>query len=157
MTRDELQKSLLADFGSLDDKQLLTLTLYGEARGEFREGQIAVGSVVLERVDHRKWDGDTIKSVCLMPYQFSCFLPQDPNYIDLKITARNFDARYEKSSALQKCYAVASGLIDGTIARTPEIAATHCCQYATARGAEGVAWDDKMKLVATIGHHNFYA
>ena len=155
MTRDELQKSLLADFGSLDDKQLMALTIYGESRGESREGQIAVGSVVLERVDHRGWDGDTIKEVCLMPWQFSCFLPQDPNYIDLKITARNFDARYEKSSALQKCYAVASGLIDGTIARTPEIAANHVCQYCT--GAVNPSWKSKMKLVATVGHHEFYA
>ena len=154
MNRVELQKSLLADFGSLDDKQLMALTIYGEARGEGREGMIAVGSVILERVDHRGWDGDTIKEVCLMPWQFSCFLPQDPNYIDLKITARNFDARYEKSSALQKCYAVASGLIDG-IARTPEIAAHHATQYCT--GAVNPDWKKKMKLVATVGHHEFYA
>ena len=153
MNRDELQKSLLSDFGSLDDKQLMALTIYGEARGEGREGMIAVGSVILERVDHRGWDGDTIKDLS-HALAFSVF-SSDPNYIDLKITARNFDARYEKSISLQQCYAVASGLIDGTIARTPEIAANHVCQYCT--GAVNPAWKAKMKLVATVGHHEFYA
>lgn len=154
MKRDELQKLLVETFGHLDDKQLMSLTIYGESRGEGRDGQIAVGSVILERVEHRAWDGNTIKAVCLMPYQFSCFLPSDPNFIALKLMAKNFEAQYGRSSALQKCYAVASGLIVGTIARTPEIAEHHATQYCTQSVFPD--WKSKMKLVATVGHHEFY-
>lgn len=174
MTNADLKKYLLDTFGHLDDKQLLAITIYAEARGEGRDGMIAQGSVVLERVEHRGWDGDTIQEVCLMPWQFSCFLPQDPNFIALKMMAANFDAQYRQSGTLQKCYAVASGLIDGTIARTPEIAAHHICQYVEAnyrqkidestKTATGAAlekinksrWWIRMKLVTTVGHHEFY-
>jgi len=176
MNRSELQKLLLDTFGVLDDKQLMGLTIYGEARGEGHEGMIAQGSVILERVDHRNWDGNTIQEVCLMPYQFSCYLPADPNYIALKLLAQTWDEQYKLSSTLRNCYGVASGLIDGTIPRTPEIAAHHVCQYVT------VAWrkqlDEKavnennpeslkklnekrwwmnMTLITVIGHHGFYA
>lgn len=155
MTFAELQKNLYAIFGHLTDKQLLAITIYGEARGESREGQIAVGSVILERVDHRGWDGDTIKEVCLMPWQFSCFLPSDPNAGDLAVIARNFAARYEKSSVFRTCFAIADLLIDGKLARTPEIAAHHVCQYCTT--AVSPDWKKKMKLVAAVGRHEFYA
>lgn len=155
MTNAELKAHLFSTFGHLTDKQLLALTLYGEARGESRDGQIAVGSVILERVDHRGWDGDTIKEVCLMPWQFSCFLPSDPNSGDLAIIALNFDARFSCSYALRACWVVATGLIDGTIERTPEIAAHHVCQYCTT--AVNPDWKTKMTRVATVGHHEFYA
>jgi hypothetical protein len=155
MKRDALKELLLDDFGKLDDKQLMSLVIYGEARGEGRAGAIAVGSVILERVEHRNWDGDTIKEVCLMPYQFSCLLPDDPNYIALKITAKNFEAQRLRSQALMICYDIASGLIAGTIPRTPEIAEHHVCQYCTS--AVEPDWKSKMTLVATVGHHEFFA
>ena len=60
------------------------LTIYGEARGELNVGRIAVGSVILERIDLQGWMGKTIQQVCLMPYQFSCYLPDDPNFHWLK-------------------------------------------------------------------------
>lgn len=44
-------------FGHLVDSQIMGLTIYGEARGELTAGKIAVGSIILERVDHRDWDG----------------------------------------------------------------------------------------------------
>lgn len=174
MKRDDLTELLSDDFGRLDDKQLMSLTIYGEARGESRDGQIAVGSVILERVEHRAWDGDTIKEVCLMPYQFSCYLPSDPNYIALKISAKNFEAQLLHSRSLRLCYDIASGLIAGTIPRTQEIAEHHICQYvetslrrkvdrqATSligpeRGTVAKKrWWARMRLVCTIGRHEFY-
>jgi hypothetical protein len=176
MKRDELQKLLNETFGSLDDKQLLALTIYGEARGEVYKGLIAVGSVILERVAHRGWDGDTIKEVCLMPWQFSCFLPNDPNFAGLKNIVSHWDASYRQSKVLQNCYAVASGLMDGTIERTPEIAANHVCQYVTVAWRKQLderavnektpakqeeinkkRWWRDMELVVVVGHHGFYA
>lgn len=109
-----------------------------------------------------------------MPYQFSCFLPTDPNFIALKMMALSFDSQYARSISLQQCYGVAAGLIDGTIARTPAISAHHICQYVEEnyrQKIDGVAkiavgqklekingsrWWIRMKLVTQVGHHEFY-
>jgi hypothetical protein len=136
------------------------LTIYGEARGESEEGKIAVGSVILERVDHREWDGDTIQEVCLMPYQFSCYLPADPNYPALKLIAQDWETKYLRSADLQDCYHIACDMLAGLISRTKEIAENHATQYLTTALRKTKAcpeWVKKMKRVLTVGHHEFYA
>lgn len=133
----------------------MALTIYGEARGESYDGKVAVGSVILERVDHRKWDGDTIHEVCLMPYQFSCYLPGDPNFHALRLIAQDWETKAMRSMAMSECYQIATGLIDGIIPRTPEIAANHCCQYKTKKAS--AAWAKKMKVILTVSQHEFYA
>jgi hypothetical protein len=160
MKSNELKELLLDTFGHLDDKQLLALTVYGEARGETKYGKMAVCSVILERVDHRKWDGDTIQEVCLMPYQFSCYLPGDPNFKALKIIAQDWDNKYKSSPVLQSCYHIASDLIDGIFPRVKEIADSHCCQYLTTTLRQSKLcpkWVKGMNLVLTEGLHEFYA
>lgn len=162
MKYTDLKDILWTTFGHLTDAELMALVIYGEARGESRDGKIAVGSVILERVDHRQWDGENIHDVCLMPYQFSCLLPDDPNFEPLSFIADDFDLKRSRSSLLSECYLIARGLINGEIPRTPEIAANHICQYVTAayRKAAPIQsnrWWEKMKLAATIGSHEFYA
>jgi len=152
---DSLKELLLDNFGNLTDTQLMALTIYGEARGESREGKIAVGSVILERVDHRQWDGTTIHEVCLMPYQFSCFLPSDPQFNALRLIAGTWPAKFLRSLPLQECYQIADGLIRGDIPRTKEIADAHVCQYKTIECP--ASWAAKMKLIVTIEAHEFYA
>jgi len=155
MTALDLKKILYATFGSLTDDRLLALTIYGEARGESREGKIAVGSVILERVDHRDWDGRTIKEVCLMPWQFSCFLPQDPNFKPLAFIADDFDLALQKSDSLRACYDIARGLLGGAIPRDAIIAEHHATQYKTIDCK--ASWAAKMRKVATVNHHEFFA
>ena len=155
MKKSELKSILWDTFSHLSEAQLMALTIYGESRGESREGKIAVGSVILERVEHREWDGKTLHEVCLMPYQFSCYLPGDPNFHALKLIAENWPVKFMRSQVLQECYQVADGLIRGDISRTPEIAAAHCCQYKTKKAS--AAWAKKMKVILTIGQHEFYA
>jgi hypothetical protein len=151
----EIKQLLLDAFGHLDDRQLLALTLYGEARGERTIGKIAVGSVILERVDHRDWDGRTVREVCLMPYQFSCFLPDDPNFPKLQKIAAAWDENFQESASLRDCYRIASELLDGATPRDAIIAKFHATQYKTL--ACEADWADKMKKVTTIGAHEFYA
>jgi spore germination cell wall hydrolase CwlJ-like protein len=145
-----------AAFLKLTPAQVLALTIYGEARGESTEGKIAVGSVILERVDHRDWDGKTIPEVCFKRLQFSCYNEKDANYGILKDIAEHWQDKMANNKTLNGCFGIALGLINGDIPRTPEIAATHCCQYATAKGAEAVTWDDGMKVIAHIGNHIFF-
>jgi len=49
-------------------------TIFGEARGEGVLGMTAVGHVLVNRQQTGKW-GKSLNSVCLWPYQFSCWLP----------------------------------------------------------------------------------
>ncbi len=136
-------------FDHLTDKQLLALCIYGEARGETAEGKIAVGSVILERVKRGGWYGHNIFEVILKPYQFSCFLAKDPNYPKLVHIAEMWDFEMAQNAALNDCYTVADGLLDGRI--EPNVKATH---YKTLNCV--ASWADKMKLVATVGHHDFF-
>lgn len=142
-------------FLKLSGSQILALTIYGEARGESVEGQIAVGSVILERVDKKGWMGKTISSVCLKPYQFSCFNENDPNYPKLLRISEQWDEAIETNTDINECWGIALGLITGNIDRTPEIAETHCVNYMTETARNRVKWDDEMKVVATIGNHVF--
>lgn len=137
-------------FRELTDAQLLAVCLYGEARGESREGKIAVASVIKERVKKGGWFGMGYHGVILKPYQFSCFLTGDPNFAKLYDIAGDFDRSVQKSRALQECYEIARGIIDNTIQRN--VRATH---YKTVNCTHG-AWSDKMTQVAVIGAHRFY-
>ena len=155
MKTADLKKILLDTFGHLDPIRLLALTIYGEARGERDIGKIAVGTVILERVDHRDWDGTTIREVCLMPYQFSCYLPKDPNFPKMREFAEDWQAAVAKSASLRACYDIAAGLLNGVIPRDPIIAKNHATQYL--RVDCDANWEKKMTKVATVGAHDFYA
>lgn len=146
------------EFGHLEDDQILSLTVYAEARGEQRNGKIAVGSVILERVDHRAWDGKTIQEVCLWPLQFSAFntedkehhIKEDPNRKILLDIARNWDREIASNTVLQECFWVAQSLIAGGIERHP-IALDYFNPHVITP-----AWAKDKQFVATIGNHEFY-
>lgn len=65
---------------ALDDEQAMTLTIFGEARGEQIEGKLAVASVILNRLAKPQRYAPTVKDVCLQPKQFSCWNGGDANY-----------------------------------------------------------------------------
>ena len=70
----------------MKDLEALARTIYGEARGESQRGREAVACVILNRVnadlhDDNKpdWWGEGVYDVCTKPWQFSCWLEDDPN------------------------------------------------------------------------------
>ena len=69
----------------MDEAEILARTIYGEARGEYllSEGGmaslIAVGNVVMNRLEIKSWYGKTVREICLKPWQFSCWNENDPN------------------------------------------------------------------------------
>jgi hypothetical protein len=71
---------------TMNDVEVLSRTIYGEARGEYgkRDGGIAaliaVANVVLNRVKLKTWFGKSVTEVCKKPWQFSCWNQNDPNY-----------------------------------------------------------------------------
>ena len=52
------------------DRDLLAALIHAEARGEPYQGKVAVGAVVLNRVDDPRWP-DTVEAVVLQPGQFA--------------------------------------------------------------------------------------
>ncbi len=58
---------------ALDDLTLLALTVWGEARGEPFDGQVAVAHVIMNRARDQK----PIAEVVLKPWQFSFFNTED--------------------------------------------------------------------------------
>lgn len=54
-------------------------TVAGEARGSTFQDRVAVANVIFNRAALPSWWGDTVESVCLKPFQFSCWNKGDPN------------------------------------------------------------------------------
>ena len=91
-----------------DPRQVLSRTLYGEARGQGQSAIEAVCSIILNRARNPRWWGKSIVDVCLKPYQFSCWLEDDPNHAKL-LAVTDADA------AFQECLAVADLALGGTL------------------------------------------
>lgn len=150
-------------FKALADWQLMGLCIEREASGEPREGRIAVATVILERVDHRNWDGKTIQEVILKPWQFSWTMEQcgKSYYEEAVYIAGNWVEAYANDEALQECCKVATGMLQGTVPRDPDLASAHCCQYmnpkTAEKGQEAKLLKAGMKIVKEIGRHRFYA
>lgn len=154
-------------FNLLSDWQLMGLCIEREAGGESNEGRVAVGTIILERVDYRDWDGKTIKEVILKPWQFSWTMPEagEEYYKHSVWMVENWVDAYRKSHALQECCTIASGMLSKEIKRDPDLAAVHCCEYVAGTfrkhmdkhpEVKGNRWWQKMKLLKTIGGHEFY-
>ena len=63
------------DLTKLSSNEILALTLYGEARGEIIDGQIAVACIIRNRTKSNNYN-----EVCLAREQLSCWNSNDPNY-----------------------------------------------------------------------------
>lgn len=63
------------------DTDTVARTAWGEMRGEGQQGMQAVVNVIYNRVAKQIWWGLTPIEVCKKPYQFSCWLSDDPNCV----------------------------------------------------------------------------
>jgi spore germination cell wall hydrolase CwlJ-like protein len=60
----------------LTHREVIAMTILGEARGEGKAGMYAVACVIAQRAVNRN---KTPKAVCLQPWQFSCWNESDVN------------------------------------------------------------------------------
>lgn len=139
------------------DIELLQCLIYGEARGEDIEGQVAVAWVVRNRVlSPVTWWGTTWKSVMLKQKQFSCFNDNDPNLDE--IFAKWEYRRHTQAWRLARW--VAAGVIydtrdvkDKLIAWLPDVSGGANHYHAT---SVKPSWADDSKITTAIGSHIFY-
>lgn len=122
-------------------KNILAKTLWGEARGEGRDGQKAVLCSIVNRVKKPCWWGKTIDEVCLKDWQYSCWNKKDPNYAKLQELGSQDLAR-EYSIIDEVLGGVYSDMVAG---------ATH---YHTP--AVSPSWAIGKKPCMKFGNHLFY-
>lgn len=132
------------------DLDTLIRTIHGEARGEPMLGKVAVAHVILNRVRNPSWwsrkagadiPDDTVRAVCLKPWQFSCWNHNDPNRAEI-IKATAPELRDESTAA---GYATSGIWADPT---------GGACHYHTV----GLTppWSQGRKPDLQIGGHVFY-
>ena len=125
------------------DALILARTIYGETRGEGEGAKIAVANVIMNRVKDPKWWGNTVKEVCLVKNQFSCFNFGDPNFSELiNVTIKN--------KVFQECFGIAYSVMKGFIPDNTN-GATHYHNKSV-----NPEWDDKMNITLEIDNLLFY-
>lgn len=139
---------------NLNDIETLARTLYGEARGESRQGKIAVACVILNRVKLKKMCGwreiggrkiATVAATCTRPYQFSCWNRNDPNRkIIIQVTTKN--------KIYAECLEIAQAVCDEIIEDITN-GATH---YYNPKACQQPTWAKGKSPCIAIGQHLFF-
>lgn len=103
----------MVNLSTLDPSIVLSLTIIGEARGEPIEGQVAVGSVIRNRLTKYNIKYKNYRDVCLEPFQFSCWNKSDPNreYL-LGIAEKILIGEVITDYHLKQCQYVAAGIFN---------------------------------------------
>ena len=73
------------------DLELIARAIYGEARGETYEGMVAVGGVILNRLEHKDFP-DSIRSIIFQPGAFTAV---EDGQINLEPDAQAYKAARE--------------------------------------------------------------
>jgi N-acetylmuramoyl-L-alanine amidase len=134
----------------MDDYEALTLTLYGETRGEPEAGKLAVAHVIWNRAQRHHL---SVKDVCLAPHQFSCWTLEAQTLAE---AARRL-AIGAHDPALEECAAVAGAVLDGAHGGDPTKGATHYYAPAAMVPAGRVpSWAANKVPSAVIGGHLFF-
>ena len=139
---------------SLTPTQLTVATLFGEARGEPIEGQVAVAHVINNRVLRGDW-GPSRASVLGGWAQFSCLWPTlgGKNHKAVLDMAQRYAAEGAFSPSLRQLEWVEEGVFGGRILDN-----THgACHYFVA-GTQVPYWATQdATFVGQKGRHLFYA
>lgn len=136
---------LIDGFETWSELDILTGTIFGEARGEIAEGKIGVGLTIRTRVEHPGWWGRNWREVCLADRQFTCWIDHNADVI--------VRARDSKSNDWKMCRTIAIdvylGYMQDRLGKP-----TH---YYNPREVSGGApyWEKRMIKLTTIGNHVF--
>lgn len=132
------------------DIDIMTKTLWMEARGEPEEGIHAVACVIYNRYKRNKWYSRrwgirSIANVCLKKQQFSCWNPGDQCDTKLKKAKKT-------SPEWLLCEEYAIKAVDGALDDIID-GADH---YYSLSLKKTPAWAKTMKVICQIGNHRFY-
>lgn len=116
----------------MDKLALFALLLQCEAGNQSLQGQIAVANVVVNRMKDPRW-GDTVESVALQPYQFSCFNNGIP-----------------EAGAAGAFFVIAEVALSGFLLDVTGGADHYHADYVQPE------WAKSLEMICIIGNHIFY-
>lgn len=125
------------------DIDVLSRTIYGEARGEPEIGKLAVAHVIKNRAERGGWWGTTITEVCKHPWQFSCWNENDPNLE--KIIAVNAD-----DPVAAECLWAALSVVQN---KHQDNTSSSCHYHAVGASPN---WAEGKTSIGRIGNHEFF-
>ncbi len=131
---------------TLSESDVVACTLWGEARNQGEEGMHAVACVIANRWHSRYRKCASAQAVCLDPWQFSCWLKNDPNQPRMLAVARRPDGPY------QAALAIAGKLLQRTLGDITRGARHY---YATSL-REPPKWARGKAPCVVIGDHRFF-
>lgn len=139
------------------DVVTLARTLWGEARGEPLDGQIAVAWVIRNRAGRHRFAGSllgqegAVAQICRAPWQFSCWNEGDPNRAGLLLFGD------DATLVVFRLVGVASKVLDGLIP-DPTNGADHYHTIDPPSWARAWPpdWAASMRETARFGGHVFY-
>ncbi|CAF1625832.1 unnamed protein product [Adineta ricciae] len=125
------------------DIDIMTKTVWGEARGEPDAGKVAVAHVIMNRANSGNRYGQGIAGVCLKDRQFSCWDEGDVN-------RGQIDRLNTNSQEYQKIRRIVEEVLDGT---RPDntYGSTHYHRTDTPHN-----WANGKRPAAKHGAHSFY-
>ena len=141
------------DLSILSPIEALALTIYGEARGESVEGQIAVANVVMNRLLRSK-QYKTIQDVCFAPEQFSCWNETDPNRVILLELAEHLVLGDYTDMSLRQAVYIATGVINHSF--IDNVKGSRYYLTATRYNSNRPNWAMNPTNVEKIGNHIFF-
>lgn len=141
---------------NLSPAEVLGLTIIGEARGERIEGQVAVGSVIRNRMTNNPAKYHSLTTVCLEPWQFSCWNKNDPNrVILLEIAEKLVTGQILNSRHHVQCMFVARGIESWAIMDNTNGALNYMTS-SLFNGDNKPSWAKNAKNEKVIDHHTFF-
>lgn len=136
----------MSDTDQFTDIEIFLRTIWGEARGEGLDGMHAIANVVMNRIHSGVlWWGSSVRSICLKPWQFSCWNVNDPNRAKL-LSLDDSDPQYAP------CEDFATRAFNGNLSELTNGATS----YFDSRMPNPPPWSVGHNPCAVIGHHKFY-
>jgi len=128
----------------LNERDVFAKTVYAEARGESREGQTWVSWVIKNRayLNKEHFGGNSIKNVCLKPYQFECWNNKN-----------DIETQDERGQVFETIRKLTNSIYDAPRSQDPTGGADH---YNNPTKEGHKPWVNNCRVVRTIGQHVFY-
>lgn len=133
------------------DLDTMARTMWGEARSEGNVGMHAVANVIMNRYrmalnssGYAKMWGNTPAGICTKPYQFSCWLSNDPNYKKLVAVSADKDPAFANALSLAR---------QALQYKLPDITGGATYYHTKAIRPK---WALNIEPISEIGSHKFY-
>ena len=125
------------------DRLVMAQTIWGESRGETKEGQYAIAHVIKNRLDSKRWfSADTLEGVCKKKWQFSCWNENDPNKEKMEQLTHG-----DIKDFVDIANNVLDGLHDSNVGKATHYYADYISEP---------KWAKEKTPITTIGVHHFY-